>query len=56
MVAALAYAWDQNLDDEQTVRMCIATSAGAVTTIGTKPPTRALVDELMRQVEIEKIS
>lgn len=56
MVAALAYAWDQNLDDEQTVRMCIATSAGAVTTIGTKPPTRAPVDELMRQVEIEKIS
>lgn len=56
MVAALAYAWDQNLDDEQTVRMCIATSAGAVTTIGTKPPTRALVDELMQQVEIEKLS
>ncbi len=56
MVAALAYAWDQNLDDEQTVRMCIATSAGAVTTIGTKPPTRALVDELMQQVQIEKLS
>ena len=55
MVAALAYAWDQQLDNEQTVRMCIATSAGAVTTIGTKPPTRALVDELMEQVVIEKI-
>ncbi len=55
MVAALAYAWDQQLDNEQTVRMCIATSAGAVTTIGTKPPTRALVDELMDQVVIEKI-
>ncbi len=55
MVAALAYAWDQKLDNEQTVRMCIATSAGAVTTIGTKPPTRELVDELMKQVEIEKI-
>ena len=55
MVAALAYAWDKNLDDEQTVRLCIATSAGAVTTIGTKPPARKLVDELMKQVEIEKI-
>lgn len=56
MVAALAYAWDQKLDDEQTVRMCIATSAGAVTTIGTKPPTRELVDELMQQVVIESLS
>lgn len=55
MVAALAYAWDQKLDNEQTVRMCIATSAGAVTTIGTKPPTRELVDELMKQVVIEEI-
>lgn len=55
MVAALAYAWDQKLDNEQTVRMCIATSAGAVTTIGTKPPSRELVDELMKQVVIEEI-
>lgn len=55
MVAALAYAWEKRLDDEKTVRMCIATSAGAVTTTGTKPPTRALVDELMQQVVIEKI-
>ncbi len=55
MVAALAYAWDQKLDNEQTVRMCIATSAGAVTTIGTKPPARELVDDLMKQVVIEKI-
>ena len=28
---------------------------GAFTTIGTKPPARKLVDELMKQVEIEKI-
>lgn len=55
MVAALAYAWDQKLDNEQTVRMCIATSAGAVTTIGTKPPARELVDDLMKQVVIDKI-
>lgn len=55
MVAALAYAWNQKLNDEDTVRLCIATSAGAVTTIGTKPPARELVDELVKQVKIERI-
>lgn len=56
MVAALAYAWDKKLDNEQTVRLCMAASAGAVTTIGTKPPTRELVDELMKQVVIEPVA
>lgn len=55
MVAALAYAWDQELDNDETVRLCMAASAGAVTTIGTKPPARELVDTLMEQVVIEKI-
>ncbi|MBP3489984.1 MAG: 1-phosphofructokinase [Roseburia sp.] len=55
MVAALAYAWNNKLDNDDTVRLAIATSAGAVTTIGTKPPTRALVDELMTQVVIERL-
>ncbi|MDD3219017.1 MAG: 1-phosphofructokinase [Lachnospiraceae bacterium] len=55
MVAALAYAWDEKLDDEETVKLCIATSAGAVTTIGTKPPSMEVVEELKRQVIIEKI-
>ncbi len=55
MVAALAYSWEQKLDHEQTVRLCMAASAGAVTTIGTKPPTRELVDTLSKQVEIQKI-
>ncbi len=55
MVAALAYAWDKQLDNEQTVRLCMAASAGAVTTIGTKPPTRSLVDELAKQVVIEQL-
>lgn len=55
MVAALAYSWDQKLADEETVRICIAASAGAVTTVGTKPPKRELVDELMEKVIIEKI-
>lgn len=55
MVAALAYAWDIRADDEETVRLCMAASAGAVTTIGTKPPARALVDTLMKQVIIKKM-
>ena len=55
MVAALAYSWDQNLDDEETVRLCMATSAGTITTIGTKPPTKELVDELKKQVILERI-
>lgn len=54
MVAALAYAWNEKLSDDDTVRLCVAAAAGAVTTIGTKPPGRELVDELMQQVIIEK--
>ncbi|MDO5539482.1 MAG: 1-phosphofructokinase [Eubacteriales bacterium] len=55
MVAALAYAWEKKLDKEETVKMCLAVSAGAVTTIGTKPPSKELVEELKTQVKIEKI-
>lgn len=55
MVAALAYAWDQNLSDEDTVKLCMATSAGAVTTVGTKPPSKELVETLKEQVIIEEI-
>ena len=55
MVAALAYSWDNKLDNEEMTRLCIAASAGAVTTVGTKPPSRELVDTLMEQVIIERI-
>lgn len=55
MVAALAYAWDHQFGKEETVKLCMATSAGAVTTIGTKPPSREVVDDLMKQVTIKKI-
>lgn len=51
MVAALAYAWDKKLNFEDTAKLCIATSAGAVTTIGTKPPTREVIDQLIGKVE-----
>lgn len=55
MVAALAYAWENGLAEEETVRMCMAVSAGAVTTIGTKPPAKELVETLKGQVLIEKL-
>lgn len=56
MVAALSYSWDKKLSEEETVKMCMAVSAGAVTTIGTKPPTREIVDSLIPQVQIEAIN
>ncbi|MGN0360933.1 MAG: 1-phosphofructokinase [Hominisplanchenecus sp.] len=55
MVAALAYAWDRKLPVEETIRLCMAVSAGAVTTVGTKPPTKELVEELKEQVVIERM-
>lgn len=55
MVAGLSYAWDKDLSAEETVKICMAVSAGAVTTIGTKPPSRQVVDDLMKQVEIQPI-
>ncbi len=55
MVAVLAYCWETKADEEETVKMCMAVSAGAVTTIGTKPPSRDFVEKLKKQVIIEKI-
>lgn len=55
MVAAMAYSWSQKLAWEECVKLCMAASAGAVTTIGTKPPTKKLVEQLASQVEIKKI-
>ena len=55
MVAALAYAWDRQLEKEETVKLCMAVSAGAVITVGTKPPSKEVVDDLIKQVKIERI-
>ncbi|MDO5425587.1 MAG: 1-phosphofructokinase [Eubacteriales bacterium] len=53
MVAALAYAWDQKLGNEETMRLCMAVSAGAVTTVGTKPPSRELVDSFLASIPVQ---
>lgn len=55
MVAGLAYAWNEKLPADEKIRLCIAVSAGAVTTIGTKPPAKDLVEELKKQVTVEYI-
>lgn len=52
MVAALAFGIDKGLDVEDCAKLGLAASAGAVTTQGTKPPARELVDELIKKVEI----
>ncbi len=52
MVGALAFGIDRGLDLEDCAKISMAASAGAVTTRGTKPPAKELVEELMKKVEI----
>ncbi len=53
MVAAMAYGWEKQLEPEEQIRYCMAASAGAVTTLGTKPPSQEKVNELKQMVKIE---
>ncbi len=55
MVAALAHSVGCKYNMEDMIKLCIATSAGAVTTVGTKPPSLELVNELKEQVTLQKI-
>lgn len=52
MVAAFVYGIHEGLGFRECARLSMATSAGAVTTEGTKPPTRELIDELKEKVEL----
>lgn len=52
IVATLAYAWERKMTMEQYAPLAIAASAGAVTTVGTKPPTREVVNSLLEKVEM----
>lgn len=56
MTGALAYGFEKGLPEEQCFALAMAASAGACTTEGTNPPSRALVDELIKQVRVEKIA
>lgn len=52
MVAAISYGLNGKLSIEECAKLGVAVSAGAVTTLGTKPPKRELVDELVKKVEV----
>lgn len=51
MVAAIACGWEKKQSFREIARLAMAASAGAVTTIGTKPPAKELVEALIPQVE-----
>lgn len=50
MVGAMAYALEMGLPFEETVRLAMAASIGAVTTLGTNPPSLEIVQELKEQI------
>lgn len=52
MVAALSYGLDKGFSMEECAKLSVATSAGAVTTRGTKPPKKEFVEELLKKVEV----
>jgi 1-phosphofructokinase len=52
MVGALVYGFENGLPPEQCFALAMAASAGACTTEGTNPPSRVLVDELLKQVKL----
>ena len=54
MVAAFAYGVSKGLSWEETSRLALAASAGAVITQGTKPPTREEIEQLLLQVELQR--
>ncbi|MDR0375727.1 MAG: 1-phosphofructokinase [Treponema sp.] len=56
MIGALAYGFEHELPEEQRFALAMAASAGACTTVGTNPPERALVDELLQKTRLEKIA
>lgn len=52
-VAGLAIAEEEKLSARETMILCMAVSAGAVTTIGTKPPSKELVENLKKEVYLK---
>jgi 1-phosphofructokinase len=56
MVGALVYGFEHGLAEEHCFALAMAASAGSCSTVGTNPPDRALVDELLPKTRIEKIA
>ena len=51
MVGAFCYGMEQGLSFEECARLAIATSVGAVETVGTKPPKKERVEELYKRIK-----
>ena len=56
MVGAVAYALEKGLSFEETVRLAMAASIGAVMTQGTTPPSLDLVKELKSKIALQPIN
>ncbi len=56
MVGAFAYAASRKMRFRDAAALAMAASAGAVTTEGTKPPSRETVDTLLSRVKLMDIS
>ncbi|MFP3040241.1 1-phosphofructokinase [Treponema primitia] len=56
MVGALVYGFEKGLGAEACFALAMAASAGACTTEGTRPPSPDLVNELLKQVKLQKIN
>lgn len=52
VVTGMVYGYEHGLGFEETVRLAVATSTGAVTTEGTEPASLEFINELKNRVEI----
>lgn len=55
-VAGMCYGWEKKLPVEENIRLCMAVSAGAVTTYGTKPPAYELIQDLINKTKLTEMS
>jgi fructose-1-phosphate kinase PfkB-like protein len=55
MVAALAYALEQNLDIEETIRLAVACSASACMSEGTSFGSKKQIEDLKSKVTFRKL-
>jgi 1-phosphofructokinase len=56
MIGALLFGMEKGLPEEELWRLALAAGAGACVTPGTNPPEKGLVEELMAQSIVTKIS
>ena len=54
MVWAELY-YNRELSEKEMISLCMDVSSGAVTTVGTKPPDRALIEQLMPVVRMQML-